>query len=166
MRRTGILKGAAVLLLGLFPVLFGAGMCRAEMTLAVADFRAIGCPFFLGGAVAEQIRGRLSEQPEWIVVEKAQVAAVAAEQRLNLSGLVDDDTAVKAGRYLGARYVIVGSVNCMGYTYTLSARLVDVETAVGLCGFETTTQNGEEGVFEASRILGDQIVQELGGASD
>lgn len=166
MRLSGILKGAAVLVLGLLPVFSGAGISRAEMTLAVADFRAIGCPFFLGGAVAEQIRGRLSEQSEWIVVEKAQVAAVAAEQRLNLSGLVDDDTAVKAGKFLGARYVIVGSVNCMGYMYTLSARLVDVETGIGLCGFEVTTQNGEEGVFEASRTLGNQIVQELGGSGN
>ncbi len=166
MRRCFRCKGKSALVLALLALFLHAGASRAEMTLAVADFKAVGCPFFLGGAVAEQIRGRLSEQPEWIVVEKAQVAAVAAEQRLNLSGLVDDETAVKAGKYLGARYVIVGSVNGMGGMVTLSARLVDVETGIGLCGFETTTQNGEEGIFTASRILGEQILQELGGSSE
>ena len=141
-----------------------AGPALAEMTLAVTDFRTVGCPFFLGGAVAEQLRGRLSEESGWIVVEKAQVAAVAAEQRLNLSGLVDDETAVKVGRCLGARYVIVGSVNAVGGLYTLSARLVDVEIGVALLGFETASDNGEEGVFEASRVLAEQIVQELSGS--
>lgn len=155
-----------VLCLAALCLLFMGGAARAEMTLAVADFRSAGCPFFLGGAVAEQVRGKLSEQEGWVVVEKAQVAAVAAEHRLNLSGLVDDKTAVSVGKYLGARYVIVGSVNGMGGMYTLSARLVDAETGIGLCGFETTTQDGEEGVFTASRILGEQIVLELGGSVD
>jgi len=91
---------------------------------------------------------------------------VAAEQRLNLSGLVDDDTAVKVGNYVGARYVIVGSVNGMGDTYTLSARLVDVETGIGLIGFETSTGEGEEGVLDASRVLAEQIVIELGGSTE
>lgn len=137
---------------------------RAEMTLAVTDFRAVGCPFYLGGAVAEQLRGRLSEEPSWIVVEKAQISAVAAEQRLNLSGLVDDETAVKVGRHLGARYVLVGAVNATGGLYTLSARLVDVESAVALMGFETTSNDGQEGLFEASRTLAEQIVLELTGS--
>ncbi|MDO9508445.1 MAG: CsgG/HfaB family protein [Thermovirgaceae bacterium] len=149
-----------------FTVALAPVSARADMTIAVTDFRSIGCQFFLGGAVAEQVRNRLTEESGWIVVEKGQIAAVAAEQRLNLSGLVDDDTAVKVGKYVGARYVIVGSVNGMGDTYTLSARLVDVETGVGLIGFETTTGEGEEGVFEASRILGDQMVMELGGSED
>ena len=137
---------------------------RAEMTLAVTDFRAVGCPFFLGGAVAEQLRGRLSEEPHWTVVESSQIAAVAAEQRLNLSGLVDDATAVKVGRHLGARYVLVGSVNAAGGLYTLSARLVDVESATALMGFETTSAGGQETLFEASRLLTDQIVLELTGS--
>jgi TolB-like protein len=101
-----------------------------------------------------------------VVVEKGQVTAVAAEQRLNLSGLVDDETAVNVGKFVGARYVIVGSVNGMGDFYTLSARLVDVETGVGLTGFETTTGEGEAGVLEASKVLAEQIVVELGGGQD
>jgi TolB-like protein len=138
----------------------------ADMTIAVADFRSVGCPFFLGAAVAEQVRVRLSEEEGWILVEKGQITAVAAEQRLNLSGLVDDATAVKVGKFVGARYVIVGSVNGMGHHYTLAARLVDVETGIGLMGFETTTSEGEEAVLDASKILAEQIVMELGGSEE
>ncbi len=143
-----------------------AGPAAAEMTIAVADFRSVNCPFYMGGAVSEQVRLRLSEEPDWVVVEKAQIAAVAAEQRLNMSGLVDDETAVKVGRFVGARYVIVGSVNGMGDMYTLSARLVDVETGVGLLGFETTTHEGENGLLDATNVLTEQIVTELGGSPD
>lgn len=147
-----------------FTVACASVPANADMTIAVTDFRAIGCQFFLGGAVAEQVRNRLTEEGGWIVVEKGQIAAVASEQKLNLSGLVDDETAVKVGNYVGARYVIVGSVNGMGDTYTLSARLVDVETGIGLIGFETTTREGEEAVLDASRVLAEQIVMELGGS--
>jgi len=138
----------------------------ADMTIAVADFRSTGCPFFLGAAVAEQVRARLSEEEGCVVVEKGQIASVAAEQRLKLSGLVDDATAVKVGKFVGARYVIVGSVNGMGHHYTLYARLVDVETCIGLMGFETTTIEGEEAVLDASKILAEQIAIELGGSSE
>ncbi len=148
----------------IFTVALAPVSAHADMTIAVTDFRSIGCQFFLGGAVAEQVRNRLTEESGWIVVEKGQIAAVASEQRLNLSGLVDDETAVKVGNYVGARYVIVGSVNGMGDTYTLSARLVDVETGIGLIGFETTTREGEEAVLDASRVLSEQIVMELGGS--
>jgi TolB-like protein len=163
-------KGMHGVLLALYVLAFFLSLpqepAEAEMRLAVADFRAMTCPFFLGGAVAEQVRLRLSEENDWVVVEKGQVAAVAAEQRLNLSGLVDDETAVNVGKFVGARYVIVGSVNGMGDFYTLSARLVDVETGVGLTGFETTTGEGEAGVLEASKVLAEQIVVELGGGQD
>jgi len=160
-RLTGV-KFLAACLLAVMLV----GPAAAEMTIAVADFRSVNCPFYMGGAVSEQVRLRLSEEPDWVVVEKAQIAAVAAEQRLNMSGLVDDETAVKVGRYVGARYVIVGSVNGMGDMYTLSARLVDVETGVALLGFETTTHEGENGLLDATHVLSEQIVAELGGSSD
>jgi TolB-like protein len=160
------MKKLAVIVTMGFAVFVFAGAALADMTIAVTDFRSLGCQFYLGGAVAEQVRNRLSEEDGWIVVEKGQIAAVAAEQRLNLSGLVDDDTAVKVGNYVGARYVIVGSVNGMGDTYTLSARLVDVETGIGLMGFETSTGEGEEGVLDASRVLAEQIVIELGGSTE
>ncbi|HPD97851.1 MAG TPA: CsgG/HfaB family protein [Synergistales bacterium] len=160
------MKKMAVMIVAGLVVFAFAGTALAEMTIAVTDFRSLGCQFYLGGAVAEQVRNHLSEEDGWIVVEKGQIAAVAAEQRLNLSGLVDDDTAVKVGNYVGARYVIVGSVNGMGDTYTLSARLVDVETGIGLIGFETSTGEGEEGVLDASRVLAEQIVIELGGSTE
>ncbi|MBL3592116.1 MAG: hypothetical protein JMJ93_01260 [Synergistaceae bacterium] len=156
-------RPAAMIVAALALLVLAAGPALAEMTLAVTDFRTVGCPLFLGGAVAEQLRGRLAEEPDWIVVEKGQVAAVAAEHRLSLSGLVDDATAVKVGHYLGARYVIVGSVNAAGGLYTLAARLVDVESGVALLGFETASDTGQEGVLEASRVLADQIIQELSG---
>ena len=98
------------------------------------------------------------------MLERTQLAAVAAEHRLALSGLVDERTAVKLGKLVGARYMLLGSVNGLGSVIAISARLVDVETAVALSAFNVSSNDGENGLFAASQTLGENIVMELFGS--
>ncbi|MEA4881230.1 MAG: hypothetical protein VB045_07120, partial [Synergistaceae bacterium] len=87
--RTTIFSG----LLGIFFLLMISFPAQAEMIIAVPDFKASGCMPWLGGAVAEQVRTRLSGRGDWTLLEAAQIAKVGKEQRLSLSGLVDDKKA-------------------------------------------------------------------------
>jgi hypothetical protein len=50
------------------------------------------------------------------------------EQRLQVSGVVDEQTAVDVGRVAGADAIILGSLGVIGSTTTLSARVIDTET--------------------------------------
>ena len=135
----------------------------AEMVLAVPHFQAVGCMPYLGPAVAEQVRGKLTDRGPWTLLESSQMNRIASEHRLSMSGLMDEKKAVSVGKILGARYLILGSVNLTGSVFTLAARLVDVETGTVYSGFQTVTHEGEEGLISAAGILADDIAMELGG---
>ena len=150
-------------LLGVFFLLMISLPARAEMIIAVPDFKVAGCMPWLGSAVAEQVRTRLTGRGPWTLLEAAQIAQIGKEHRLALSGLADDKKAVSAGKLLGAQYLIVGTVNSTGSVFTLDARLVDVATAVVYSGFQALCCEGEEGLPEAAANLADDIAMELGG---
>lgn len=90
----------------------------------------------LGGGVADLMRGALLRNPGLRVVERANLAAVMAEQDLGASGRVDAATAARIGRLLGARHMIMGDITTdmdprtrMPRTITVHVRAVDVETS-------------------------------------
>ncbi|NCC97823.1 MAG: hypothetical protein EOM02_13425, partial [Synergistales bacterium] len=87
------------------------------------------------------------------VVDAVHVKKAAAEQRIGMSGLVDPSSAAKVGKVVGARYVLVGSVNSLGGEISLDSRLIDVETGTVLESLSVVSQDGQEGVLEAARFL-------------
>lgn len=62
------------------------------------------------GLVSEFVIEELLETGRFDVVERDQIAAVAKEQKMALTGLVDANTAVQMGGLLGAKYFVIGSV--------------------------------------------------------
>ncbi len=56
------------------------------------------------------------DNPFLKVVDRAQMDAILAEQRLGMSGVVDEETAAEAGNLLGAKIMITGTV--LSYTPT------------------------------------------------
>jgi TolA-binding protein len=54
--------------------------------------------------------GALSGSKNLMVVERARIAEIGKEIKLNLSGLVDPATAVQVGKIAGAQYMLMGSV--------------------------------------------------------
>ncbi|MGD8277595.1 MAG: CsgG/HfaB family protein [Gemmatimonadota bacterium] len=99
----------------------------------------------LGLAAADELTTQLVKTGEFSVIERQQIDAVLAEQKLGMSGAVDPATAAKIGKLLGAQAVVVGSITQFsldsksagigrfGATYTeaesiLDARLVNTTT--------------------------------------
>jgi TolB-like protein len=155
---------AAVLLL---PVLLGILLfpcpSAGEMVLAVPDFQAVGCMPYLSSGVAEQVRAKLTGRGPWTLLESSQMAKIASEHRLSMSGLMDEKKAISVGKVLGAQYLIVGSVSLTGSVFTLTARLVDVSSGVVHAGYQTVTHEGEESLPAAAGFLAEDIAAELGG---
>jgi len=160
---TGNVKRALLfILLGVFALLAPLPS-SGEMLIAVPDFQATGCMPYLGAAVAERVRGNLTDRGPWTLLEFSQMNRIASEHKLSMSGLVDEKKAITVGKVLGAQYLIVGAVNATGSVFTLTARLVDVETGVVHSGFQAVTHQGEEGLIEAAGFLAEDIAMELGG---
>jgi hypothetical protein len=62
---------------------------------------------------------------------------VRQEQRLGLSGDVDDDSAVRIGHFLGAQAVLIGRLNRTGGAYRLVIQAINAETSVVEASFST-----------------------------
>ena len=106
----------------------GMGYAAEKKTVAILDFESIGSEEYLGKAVAEIIRTELVETKKFRVVERAQIKKALSEQELQMSGAIDDESAVQIGKLLGADLIIVGSVVKIGTSYTINSRLIDVQT--------------------------------------
>lgn len=74
------------------------------------------------------------------LMERKQLEAILAEQKLGASGLVDDTTAVQMGKLIGVKYMVVGKVTRFAYkksgfgTGWGVGALVDKVTGSGIAG--------------------------------
>ncbi|MBI4772610.1 MAG: hypothetical protein HY788_00280 [Deltaproteobacteria bacterium] len=110
------------------------GIAENKPTVAVLDFESIGSEEYLGKAVAEIMRTELVGTQQFRVVERAQIRRALSEQELQMSGVIDDRSAVELGKLLGADLIIVGSVVKIGTAYTINSRMIDVKTGEAKLG--------------------------------
>jgi TolB-like protein len=104
-----------------------------------AAFHRVAVPYFkelggdagehnLGRLLSELIAAELAQRPPFVVVERERLDQVMKEHRLSDLGVVDEDTAAKFGRVLGAESLVSGTVAEAGASYVVTVRQVDVET--------------------------------------
>jgi tetratricopeptide (TPR) repeat protein len=82
----------------------------------------------LGPGTMDSLITALLRVPDLVVVDRATLAPVLREQALSASGLVDEGTAVRLGKLLGAQGLITGQVQVIGEQVRLSAKLIDTST--------------------------------------
>lgn len=115
-----------------------AGAARAQTpdvpTIAVLDFTGLmvgqgGNSAPLGKAVSAMLVTELIGREGIRVIERAQLQDLLTEQRLSLSGRVDEGTALEIGKLVGAQYVIHGQVTSIADNLRMDMRAVDVATS-------------------------------------
>jgi len=83
----------------------------------------------LGKAVSAMLITEFSSGGGVRVVERQDLRRVLEEQRLALSGRVDEATAIEVGKLLGAQYMIFGQVSSFAGTARMDIRAVNSETS-------------------------------------
>lgn len=63
------------------------------------------------------------------MLERQKIEAVMTEQNFQMSGMVDDNTAVGVGHFLGAEIIIIGAIQGNTSTRRIVFRALDVRTA-------------------------------------
>ena len=102
-----------------------------------------------GPAVTDQLNTMLSAMPQVTMVNRDQIKKVADEHQIALSGLVDNASAVKLGKFLSAQYIVVGRASKIGQTFYLVLKIVDVETTVQTTvSAKAAAESGFEAVLE------------------
>lgn len=84
---------------------------------------------WLSEGIASTITAKLGNVKGLALVERTQLQLTLKELGLQMSGVVDDSTAVKAGKSMGAQIVVLGEFQVVGDQVRISARFVEVQTA-------------------------------------
>ncbi|MBW1821352.1 MAG: hypothetical protein JRI92_06240, partial [Deltaproteobacteria bacterium] len=100
--------------------------------IAVLDFELKGSGFEtedMGAIVAEWFITAFVKDGRFDVIERGLLKKILNEQKLGMSGILDETTATKIGKLLGVKIIISGSVLKLQNILEINARIIDVETA-------------------------------------
>jgi len=100
--------------------------------IAVLDFALKGAGFEtedMGAIVAEWFITAFVKDGRFDVIERGLLKKILDEQKLGMSGIIDETTATKIGKLLGVKIIISGSVLKLQNILEINARIIDVETA-------------------------------------
>lgn len=100
--------------------------------IAILDFELKGSGFEtedMGAIVAEWFITAFVKEGRFDVVERGLLKKILNEQKLGMSGILDETSATKIGKLLGVKIIISGSVLKLQNILEINARIIDVETA-------------------------------------
>jgi TolB-like protein len=156
----------AVILAVLFFLALLPDAARAEFKktkIAVLDFQVQGRQHDnadMGKIVAEWFITALVQEGRFDVIERRLLEKVIEEQKIGVSGLVDESSASKLGKVLGAKIVITGTVLEFQNVLEVNARILEVESSSIIAAENVKSTSGaarlEDLVFEmAQKIISD-----------
>ena len=130
-----LVRNVVVLLVGLLLMAGQASPVKADfkkIKVAVLDFQLQGEGFEtadMGMIVAEWFTTALVKEGRFDVVERALLNKILNEQKMSVSGIIDENSTTQLGKILGVKIIISGSVMKLRQVLEINARIIDVETA-------------------------------------
>lgn len=124
------LAGGPGPLLAQGPAPQGAKEQNGKELIAVLDLDIIGSSKEQSAVLSNQLRAELLKTGRYTMVDRAQLDRILSEQALQQQICTDPQCAVRAGKILGVRKVVTGSVTKVTDTlWQVSVSITDVETA-------------------------------------
>jgi TolB-like protein len=100
-----------------------------KTTIAVVEFVDLkGRVTDLGRFLAEKLITRLYQTKKFKVIERQLLNKIVNEQKLSLTGMIDQSTAQRLGKLLGVDAIASGTVTDLGKTLDINARLINTQT--------------------------------------
>ena len=108
----------------------GQTAASGKELIAVLDLDIIGSSKEQSAVLTNQLRTELLKTGRYTMVDRAQLDRILSEQALQQAICTDPQCAVRAGKILGVRKVVTGSVTKVTDTlWQVSVSMTDVETA-------------------------------------
>ena len=98
----------------------------AKDIIAVLDLEQIGLTPQEATILTQRLTTELISLDKYQVVERNNMDKILKEQKFQHSGCTDSECAVEIGQLLNSDFIVIGSVNKLGDTYAIDARLIDV----------------------------------------
>jgi hypothetical protein len=106
-----------------------ADSARKPLTAAVLDLQARGVKVEEAQVLSDRFRVELFLLKAFRLLEREKVDEILKEQGFQKSGACEQsECAVEVGKLLGVNRMIIGTVSHIGTTWTVTARVVNVET--------------------------------------
>lgn len=118
------MKKLRILLFSILLISFSA----AQIPVAIIDFEANGISDGEARALTDRLRNELFRFKNFQVMERSFMEEILEEQGFQLSGCTSDECVVEVGRLIGVEQMLGGSISKIGDVFTVSARIVSVET--------------------------------------
>ncbi|MFC1618796.1 DUF2380 domain-containing protein [Candidatus Neomarinimicrobiota bacterium] len=131
-------------LLIIWAVLGASPVSAQNIPVAILDFEANGISQTEVIALTDRLRNELFRLGEFEVVERGLMEDILAEQDFQMSGCTSNECLVEVGRLIGAQQVIGGRISKIGTMFTVSARMVAVETGKVLAVSDYDLRGGLE----------------------
>lgn len=116
----------------------------SRLGIAVMPIEVKGELKNVGDVLTDKMVSQLVNLRRFKVIERIALDKVLQEQELQLSGIVDEETAVKVGRVAGADAIVMASAVQRGSNNKVNVRVIDTETS------ETIVARGED-------VSGDEV---------
>jgi len=134
----------------------------SKKTIAISYFDNTGGdksydPLIKG--LADMLISDLSNIESIKMVEREKLDALMKEIDLGGSKFIDNETAQKMGKGLGAQYILTGSFIVMGDAFRVDARLINVEN--GEIVFSKAVDGNKETFFDIEKELAKEIISKL-----
>jgi len=98
------------------------------MAIAIVELDALGVARPEAQALSDRLRYELHSSGSFTVIERALMDQILKEQDFQQTGCVSTECIVEVGKILAVENMLGGSISKVGSTYSVSVRLVSVET--------------------------------------
>jgi TolB-like protein len=133
-------------------------------TVAVMDFSGFmlgeaGNSVAIGKAVSAMLVTEFSGRDGLQVIERDQLNKLLTEQKLALSGRVEESSAVEIGKLLGAQYMFYGQITSIADNLRIDIRAIDVETSEVIAVLKKNDKT--EGLLDVVVWVADEFSKKL-----
>ena len=136
------------------PTISAANDSETKPVLAVYDFSCKEVPEVLAKALTERIHDELFHRDFYRIVARSDMRNVFKEQGFQLTGACDDaNCLMEVGRVLGAELIVGGTISLVDSYYTVSIRIVEVETGEIIKSASSTKY------FTAEKLLNKGVIE-------
>jgi len=133
-------------------IIFHGGTPQEEKPIvikaAIMDLIAKGVDKDMASSLTDALRNKLMSTGNFEIVEREQMDKIMQEQAFQMTGACNDaDCMAQAGKILGIKHMIAGSVGKVGEIYIVNSRLLDVETGEILFDVSVKYRGNIEGLI-------------------
>ncbi|NOR45758.1 MAG: hypothetical protein GQ534_09255 [Candidatus Delongbacteria bacterium] len=131
-----------------------------QISVAVIDLKNVGLEEHFSTLLTDALRGEMFKYEKFKVMNRENMQEIMGEQVFQASGVCDDNSCyVEMGEVLGVEKIVAGSIGRLGSTYSLTIKMIDVETSENDNIITDRKKCSEDDLF----IMIENAVKELAG---